>query len=221
MTPDRFLRLRRVLDQRQPDLTVLMDRIHKTHNLSAILRTADAVGVYAAHAVWQGSGFRARHHTAGGSSRWVRLDAHDTLARAVDRLHADGFRVCAAHLSPRARDFRELDFTVPTALLLGNELEGISPEGERLADVHVKVPIAGMVQSLNVSVAAAVILYEAQRQRTEAGLYGQSRLPPEVYRRTLFEWSYPDVAAYCRRRGREYPELDEQGYMIDPVSVTR
>jgi tRNA (guanosine-2'-O-)-methyltransferase len=75
----------------------------------------------------------------------------------------------------------------------------------------------GMVASLNVSVATAVILYEAERQRSAAGLYDTSRLDPERYARTLFEWAYPDIATFCRQQKIPYPRLDEEGELIDPL----
>ena len=90
-----------------------------------------------------------------------------------------GARVYAAHLSPEAVDYRAVDYTVPCALVLGNERDGVSPEAAALADAHVVIPMLGMVRSLNVSVAAAVILFEAQRQRLAAGLYDAPRLSPE------------------------------------------
>ena len=78
----------------------------------------------------------------------------------------------AAHLSDEATDYRELDYTVPTALVVGTELFGVSEAGPGLSDQQVMIPMKGMTQSLNVSVACAIVLYEAMRQREAAGLYG-------------------------------------------------
>ncbi len=209
MTPERFRTLKSILDRRQPDLTVLMDRVHKPHNFSAVLRTCDAVGVLRAHLVPTAE-FEAAHHTAGGSNRYVRVRRHPGLEDALAALRADGMTVVAAHPSADAVDFRALDYTRPTALLLGTELDGLSDAAVAAADRRVAVPMVGAVESLNVSVAAAVILYEAQRQRSDAGLYDASRLDDDVYRTTLFEWAYPRIADLCRRRGVEYPELDPE-----------
>ena len=76
------------------------------------------------------------------------------------------------------------------------------------------IPLDGMVASLNVSVAAAVILFEAQRQRKEAGLYQKNRLDDNTYNKLLFEFSYPDVAKHCQESGLSYPALDKEGYII-------
>ena len=213
MTPERFRTLRAILDRRQPDLTVLMDRVHKPHNFSAVLRTCDAVGVLEAHVV-PTSEFRAAHQTAGGSSRYVPVRRHESLGDALRSLRADGMTVVAAHPSDDAVSYRSLDYTAPTAILLGTELEGLSEAAAAAADRRVIVPMLGAVESLNVSVAAAVILYEAQRQRSEAGLYDTVRLPADAYRHTLFEWAYPRIADLCRRRGVPYPELGEDGEIL-------
>ena len=213
MTPERFRTLRAILDRRQPDLTVLMDRVHKPHNFSAVLRTCDAVGVLRTHLV-PTADFTAAHDTAGGANRYVGVERHRDLDAALEALRADGMRVVAAHPSDDAVDFRDVDYTAPTAVLLGTELHGLSEEAAAAADARVAVPMLGAVESLNVSVAAAVILYEAERQRAAAGMYDRSRLDEATYHRTLFEWAYPRIAELCRRRGVAYPELDEDGEII-------
>jgi len=215
VTPERYRRLRSVLDKRQPDLTVLMENVHKPHNLSAILRTADAVGVYEAHAVNPTGGVPTYHDTSGGSEKWVYLRVHPSIEEAAAHLKERGFTIYAANLSERAVDYRQVDYVRPAVVLLGAEKWGVSQRAAELADADVIIPMMGMVQSLNVSVAAAVILFEAQRQRLEAGLYDRPRLDPETYRRTLFEWGYPRRAEVLRRQGLPYPELDEEGRIVE------
>ena len=215
MTPERYQRIRTVLDRRQPDLTVLLDNVHKPHNFSAITRSCDAVGVMEVHGVWPVRKLRPTNHTSGGSRKWVGVRTHPTLQEAIDFLKGRGTQIYAAHLSGSAEDYRAVDYTVPCALVLGAELTGLSREGIDLADQHVAIPIMGMVHSLNVSVAAALILFEAQRQRHQAGLYDQVRLDAETYHRTLVEWLHPDVAEYCRKHQHAYPDLDESGEILD------
>ncbi len=214
MRPERFHRLRSVLERRQPDLTVLMESVHKSHNFSAILRNCDAVGVLEVHAVPPEGGLPIHHHTSAGTKKWIRVHLHGGVGEAVAHLRGKGLTVVAAHPSDDAVDYREVDLTCPTALLVGTELRGVSDEALALADRHVVIPMAGMVHSLNVSVATALLLYEAMRQREAAGMYDASRMDPDEFDRTLFEWAHPTAAALCREEGRPYPALGPDGDML-------
>lgn len=219
MLPERLARIRAILDRRQPDLTVLLENVHKPHNFSAILRTCDAVGVLDAHAIVP-SRNRARiraSQTAKGSGRWVRVHGYPTLEEALPALRSAGMHLLGAHLGDGAVPFRRIDFTRPTAILFGQEKFGVSPEAVAACDGFISIPMVGMVESLNVSVAAAVVLYEAERQRRAAGYYDAPRLDARTYARTLFEWLYPEIAAYCQRRGAPYPRLSDEGELLDPL----
>jgi tRNA (guanosine-2'-O-)-methyltransferase len=216
-TPRRFRRLREVLDRRQPDLTVLLDNVEVPRNLAAILRSCDAVGVFEAHAVWPGGRLKISRPASGGNRKWVPVRKHPTLADAVSHLRGRGLRVLVAHPSPEATRFRDVDYTLPTALLLGNEDNGVTEEALAAADLRVAIPMSGMGTSLNVSVAAALLLFEAQRQRLAAGLYDRSRLDAAIYQRTLFEWTWPALASLCRRRGAPYPPLGDDGQILGPL----
>ena len=211
MTPERFRTLRAALSRRQPDLTVLADDVHKPHNIAALLRTCDAVGVFEIHAVGTDGGFRRARGISGGTAPRVGARIHPALAPAISSLKDSGFQIVAAHLTDASEDYRAVDYTRPTALLLGSELRGVSAEGAALADCHASLPMRGLATSLNVSVAAALFLYEAARQREAAGLYGTCRLSDEQFSRTLFEWCHPDIAARCQARGLTYPPLTVDG----------
>ncbi len=215
MTPQRFARLQQILNQRQPDLTVLMDNVHKPHNLSAILRTCDATGIFQAHAVHDRSRIRPRRGIASGSKKWVRLKTHSSIDGAIRQLQDENFQLVVADLHPQATDYRDIDYCRPTALVLGAEISGPSQQVIDVARHVVSIPMMGMVDSLNVSVAAALILFEAQRQRRAAGLYDESRLDPQLYKATLFEWSQPVLARFYRRKQLPYPELREDGQIIE------
>lgn len=210
MTARRMQRLAQTLDRRQPDLTVLLDEVHKPHNMAAVVRTCDAVGVGEVHAVAR-QAFRVSRSPSAGVARWVRLRYHPAVEEAVLGLQSGGFQVLATHRSAHSRDFRAFDYTRPTAFLLGAEKQGVSAAAAACADGHVEIPQVGLAESLNVSVAAAVMLYEAQRQRSAAGLYDTPRIPADERERTLFEWLHPKIAARCRERGEPYPPLDEDG----------
>ena len=214
MIPRRYQRLKQVLNQRQPDLTVLAEDVHKPHNLSAIIRTCDAVGVFAVHAVNRHSDTPTFSQVAQGSEKWVNLHFHADIQTAIKHLQQNNHKVYAAHLSDVAIDYRQVDYTQPTAILLGTEKWGVTSEAADLVDGHIVIPMQGMVQSLNVSVANAVILFEAQRQRLEAGLYDRVSLDPQTYHQTVFEWGYPDIADMYRREGKPYPNLGEEGEIL-------
>ena len=211
VTPERYQKIRRTLEKRQPDLTVLLENVHKPHNFSAILRTCDAVGVFEAHAITPEGGLRPSGGIASGSHRWVRVNRWSTLDSALAPLRDRGVQLLAAHPAPEAIDFRDVDYTKPTAVLLGQELDGLTEEALGAADRLVIIPMHGFVESLNVSVATALILFEAQRQRFDAGMYESCRLDDETFQKTLFEWTQPEIAELCRRRSLDYPDLDEEG----------
>jgi tRNA (guanosine-2'-O-)-methyltransferase len=213
MTPERFAKLKRALDRRQSDLTVYLDDVNKSHNVSAIIRTADAVGLHTIHAVATGGALRRHHMIAGGARNWVQLKLHRTSAAAIAALRAEGWWLVAAHAGSGARDFREVDYTAKVAVIVGAELKGVSAETLAAADARVAIPMHGLGTSLNVSVAVGVILLEAQRQRLAAGFYSSPRLAADDYDRTLFEWAYPEIAARCRTLGRRYPPLTADGMM--------
>ena len=214
MTPERLARINTMLDKRQPDLTVCMEGVHKAHNLAAVVRTCDAIGVSDVHAVWKSEEAEVRGGSAAGSQNWLDLHSHYKTADAIAALKAQGMQVLVTNLSESAVDFREVDYTKPTAIILGQEKFGASAEALALADQDIVIPMVGMVQSLNVSVACSVVLYEAQRQRVAAGLYDKPRLSHERRQRTLFEGGHPIFAEACQRKGLPYPQIDEEGKIV-------
>ena len=203
MTPERFALVKHKLALRQPDLTVLLEGIHKTHNFSAILRSCDAVGVYRAHAIPPRGGLPLSSATAQGAEKWVYVSRHPDWPTARDALAAQGLALYAAHVGADAVDYRSVDYTRPCAIVLGTEKHGLSDTALADCTQAVTIPMQGMVESLNVSVACALILFEAQRQRLAAGLYDRRRLSDTDHDRSLFEWCHPKIARYCRDKGLE------------------
>lgn len=217
MTARRRQRIDQVLAHRQPDLTVLAECLHKPRNFSAIVRTCDAVGISEVQAVPGEEGLSVHWKTSQGAEKWVRVRSHASVSAASAWLRGRGFQLVAAHPGDDALDYREVDYTVPTALVVGTELFGVSPKGLELCDCRVKIPMMGMTQSLNVSVACAIVLYEAMRQRDAAGLYGTRQLDQKQRERLRFEWLHPALTQFCRERGLAYPELDEAGNVTGPL----
>lgn len=214
MTPERLQRIQQLLDTRQPDLTVCMEGVHKTHNLAAVVRTCDAVGVSDVHAVWKNEQMRVSGGSAAGSQNWIDVHNYSDTEDAIAKLKSQSMQVLVTNLSDTAVDFREIDYTKPTAIILGQEKFGASEKALAMADQDIVIPMVGMVQSLNVSVACSVVLYEAQRQRQLAGMYQQPRLPEDRRQRVLFEGGHPIFAQACQRKGLPYPKIDEEGQIV-------
>ncbi|MBF7073525.1 tRNA (guanosine(18)-2'-O)-methyltransferase TrmH [Glaciecola sp. MH2013] len=210
MSPERYKRIRQMLKTRQPDLSVCLEEVTKPHNVSAVIRTCDAVGVHKIHAVWDESE-NLRKGTAMGSQIWVKTQPHNTIQSAVAELKKQNMQVLVTHLDDTACDFRDIDYTKPTAVLLGQEKTGATDEAIALADQSIIVPMVGMVQSLNVSVAAAVVMYEAQRQRELASMYDKSSLSEQECQDILFEGGFPILFQQCKRRGLAFPHINGNG----------
>ena len=209
VTKERYQKITAMLAKRQGDLSVLAENVHKPHNLSAILRSCDAVGIGTVHAVNPTGGVPTYNETSASADKWVELQVHTSLTEAKAALGEA--QLLAAHFSNHARDYRAVDYTKPTCILLGNEKHGVSAEAAELADAHIIIPMLGMVQSLNVSVAAAVILFEAQRQRLETGLYDTPQLSEAERQRRAFRYLHPRQAAQLAAVGQPFPELDDDG----------
>ena len=214
MTPERFEKLKTILKRRQVGLTVVMENVHKPHNLAAVARSCDAVGILEAHAISEMEDVVLGQKPASGSRKWVGVRRHGSVDDAYAHLHRQGLRILCAHFDDEAVDFRSVDFTQPTAIVVGAELDGITDEAVSKSDGSIIVPMMGMVQSLNVSVATSLILYEAQRQRMEKGMYDKRSIDDETYHALLFEWGYPRLVPYYKRQGKPYPPMDEDGYLI-------
>lgn len=187
--PERANKIDRVLARRQPALTVVLENIHDAHNVNAILRSCDATGVLRVHLLYTIESFpRLELSAARGADKWIEYERHSSVADCVNSLRKDNFQLLATAIDPSATPLYDLDLTTPTAFLLGNEHRGISDELRAASDRTVFIPMMGMVESLNVSVATAVCLFEALRQRRERGLYDAPQLSAEALRSKRIEW---------------------------------
>jgi tRNA (guanosine-2'-O-)-methyltransferase len=179
-TSRRQQRLGEVLSRRQPDLTVVLEQVDDLHNVSSVLRTCDAVGLLSVHLIYppgeEPEGRMSRPISA-GTAKWIQVVRHDSVDACYEALRAQGMTIIATALVPGAVDLYELDLAQPTALVFGNEMRGVTDEAVNQSDGQLVIPMLGMAQSLNVSVACAVVLYEAMRQRREAGAYSTPKLP--------------------------------------------
>ena len=209
----RFERIKNVLNCRMKNLTVLVEKVNKPHNLSAILRTCDAAGVYEANFICKENEVRTFNSTAQGSQKWVKLANHTNTLNAISELKNKGFKLYGTTLNEKSIDYRTFDYSQKTCFVLGAEKWGLSAELISKVDESIYIPMSGMVQSLNVSVAASILLFEAIRQRERKGLLPNKGegLTLEEYQKTLFEWSYPELALIFKKSGKKYPKLDKGG----------
>ena len=168
ITERRRQRLRSVLERRHDDLVIVLENIHDPHNASAILRSCDAFGVGRVDLVYTNQVFpEISSGVAAQVDKWLQIDRFESAESCVSALHDQGLQVYATQLTDDAQDYLSVDLTTPAAIVLGNEHDGCSVEMLELADGSIIIPMVGFVQSLNVSVAAAVILAEMARQRRD------------------------------------------------------
>ncbi len=164
--------MRAVLARRQFDLQVVIDHVHDPHNAAAILRSSDGFGLHTVNLLYAREQFpEISNPVAAYTKKWLEVRRFETADALVDALHAEGIRVYATNLAADSLDYREVDWTQPSAVVFGNEHRGCSPEVIERADANVLIPMQGFAQSFNVSVSAAIVLAEAFRQREAAGLY--------------------------------------------------
>ena len=190
MTPERKTRIEQVLQRRQPDLTVVLENVFDPHNISAVMRSCDAVGIQEIYVLTTRIPRHEKWGTRSSSSaaKWLTVHQYDNLEECVSAIREKYDAMLTTHLSTDAVSLYQLDLTRSTALVFGNEHAGVSDELRGIADGNFVIPQVGMIQSLNISVACAVSLYEAFRQKSEAGHYHDTRLSQNEYQALGRQW---------------------------------
>jgi len=191
MTPEREERIRQVLDKRQDSITVVLENVFDPHNISAVMRTCDAVGVQEIYVL---NTRIPRHKKWGAKSsssaaNWLTIHQYTDAAECFQRLRSNYDRIFTTHLDSEAVSLYDINLTQRVALVFGNEHTGVSEEIRALSDGNFIIPQVGIIKSLNISVACAVGLYEAYRQKEAAGHYAQRSLPETQYSQLAKEWS--------------------------------
>jgi tRNA (guanosine-2'-O-)-methyltransferase len=185
----RTAKVRDVLSKRQPDLTVVMENIHDPHNVSAVLRSCDAVGVMQVQLLYNLEKFpKIGKKSSSSANKWLTWNKFKTVDECYEALRAEGFAIYATHLSGAPISLYDVDLTQKVALVFGNEHRGVSEEAAAKADGNFMIPMVGMIQSLNISVACAVSLYEAMRQRIASGAYSTPKLSPRELQQRFDDW---------------------------------
>lgn len=192
MTPERSEKLLKVLSRRQTDITVVMENVQDPHNISAVMRTCDAVGIQDIYIL---NTKIPRHQKFGAKSsssaaKWLSVHQFDNVDACFEALRKNYKTILTTHLSTDAVSLYEIDFTQSVALVFGNEHAGVSDEVRALADGNFIIPQMGIIQSLNISVACAVSIYEAYRQKNIAGHYNSIALPENRMNTLMQEWGF-------------------------------
>ena len=192
MTPQRDVRLTSVLNKRQPDITVVLENVFDPHNISAVMRTCDAVGIQdiyilnhkiPPHRKWG-------EKSSSSAAKWLTIHQFTDPQACFEALRKNYNKIYTTHLSTDAVGLHELNLTQSVALVFGNEHSGVSDEIIAMADGNFIIPQVGTIKSLNISVACAVTLYEAFRQKSIAGHYDQPKLKGEQLDTLRKDWGY-------------------------------
>lgn len=188
-TEKRYQRIVNAIENRQYDLRLILENIHDPHNVSAIFRTCDAVGVPKVSLLYTIEDFpKLSRASSSSANKWVETEKFKDPYECVASLKKEGFLIYVSYCDPTAESLYKLDLTKKIAFVIGNEHRGVSDELVNLSDKTFYIPMKGMVQSLNVSVAAAVMLYEALRQRELANFYPNNRIDPLFKEKLIKEW---------------------------------
>jgi len=195
--PARWAKIQAVLDRRLGSVRAVVENLHHPHNMSAVLRTCEALGVQHVHAVETADEFTFSRRITLGAHKWLSLHRHDTIEECAGELKRLGFRLYAAMLDPAALPLEHVPIEEPVALVFGNEKRGVSPEARALCDGAYFIPMDGFAQSFNISVAVAVSLYSVTRRARE-GRADQGLLPPDEKAALLQAWLPKSVACGAR-----------------------
>jgi len=176
MTPERTEKFKNVADRRQVNLTVILENVHDAHNIGAVLRSCDSVGIHEIYILYTADNLNDENiklgkRSSAGARKWVRVHHYTDVDQCFKDIRKKYKKVYATHLSKDAHGLYDLDLTESVALLFGNERDGVSEKSLEYVDGNFIIPQVGMVESLNISVACAVSIYEAYRQREAKGFY--------------------------------------------------
>jgi len=193
MTPERYNRLTSVLNHRQPDLTVVLENVFDPHNVSAVMRTCDAVGIQDVyilndrippHRKW---GYR----SSSTAAKWLSIHQFTDAEKCFEEVRKRYGKIYASHLGTNSSDMYSLNLAESIALVFGNETFGVSDEIRKYCDGDFIIPQVGIIKSLNISVACAVTLYEAFRQKKEKEHYTSRKISEDTFRQLSDDWEIP------------------------------
>lgn len=185
----RLAKIKQVLSKKQPDLTVVLENVHDPHNISAVLRSCDAVGIMEICIIQtKMPGGKFGQKTSASANKWIEMKMFHDVFSCYEYLRKKSFSIFATSVEEASQSLYNLDLTQPIALVFGNEHDGVSKEAKKLADGHFTIPQVGMIESLNISVACAVSIYEVFRQRSVKGFYNEMRISEHAFNEKVQSW---------------------------------
>ncbi len=191
-TITRSEKIKKVLSKKQTDLAVVFEGVNNPHNVYAITRTCDSIGILDIFAVYKNNEMpspqKSGKRSSSSGNKWIKINHRDKIDECIQELKDKNFTICCTDLRKDSISIYDFDFTKKIALIVGNERYGVSEEVSKNSDYNLYIPMEGMIRSLNVSVATAIILYEAYRQRLLKGHYDYKKLSDIEYNRLYNEW---------------------------------
>jgi len=170
-------------------LRVVLEEVKNIHNASAVVRTCDAAGILYVDIISSSQEpLPVNEAISTRAEKWIQFKYYTSTSDCLRQLKKKGFKIAATHLSKDSLPHTALDYAQPLALVFGNESEGVSKEALSFTDYKIKIPMIGMVQSLNLSVSVGIILYEAIKQRMEKGFYKKGRLSSDEFEIHRKKW---------------------------------
>lgn len=192
MQQKRIQKFKDVVSKRQPSITVILENVHDQHNIGAVMRTCDSIGIMEIFVLQSNPKYSASNITLGkrtsaGTRKWVDVHFYTNLEQCFAHVRSKYEHIYATHLDTDSKSLYDLDLASSVALLFGNEAFGVSEEALKNCDGNFIIPQMGFVQSLNISVACAVSLYEAYRQRDVKGMYDKNAPLEQAQQEALYE----------------------------------
>lgn len=193
MRPEREEKFKKAISKKQGNLAMILEDVHDPHNISAVLRSCDAVGVQEVYIVdsFAKDSMKFGKKSSASASKWLDFHFYDKIEDCISEVKLRYDKVLSTHLGAESVSLYDCDLTASVALLFGNEKDGVSQKGLELSDGNFIIPQVGLIQSLNISVACAISLYEAYRQREIAGMYDSPVLSQDAQTALFNDW--------CRR----------------------
>ncbi|NRA47251.1 MAG: RNA methyltransferase [Oligoflexales bacterium] len=195
LTPKRSKKMEEVASQRTKHLRLIIQDVHNPHNISACIRSAEAFGIQNVHVVALKNSFKTST-VARGAGNWLSIHRHESIEECANTLHKLGYSIAAGMPTQSSSPLHSMELSKPVAVLFGNEHEGVSPDWKKFIDLYFTIPMVGVVESLNISVSAAITMQHlSHRARLELS-EDEYLLNPEEQNQLLCNWVCSQIPSW-------------------------